>query len=228
MGSGTVPTDPLVKATELSRYNVPSSFLAQFDPRPFAVLISTAGALGVMAFQWQWIGDTSWSEPIVSDAGASFLYTLDDTFCDLTFATASYALNAEYTIDRNGVVTGGAGEVTAARFDLRVNACSAATYEAMQLMRDAIRPPLTRWGDDATTHAAAIAYAILKRGRGSTPPGADGSGDTNVYSAEGRALEFFRDIGKNGKPDSMVDTSTTIDGPLIPVYPKSPTQRRGW
>jgi len=225
MGTGPVPPGLLVTPALLSRYNVPSLFLGQFEPRPFSIQISTAGALGVMAFTWQWVGDTNWSAPIVSDAGSSWSYTLDDTFADLTFAAHVYTLNAVYTIDRNGVVTGGA-EVTAARFDLRQNACSAVTTEAMQLMRDAIHPPLQSWGDDATTHAAAWVYEVLKRGRGLAPVEA-APGDANVFTAADEAKKFFASIGEKGKPDSMVDTSTTVDGPLIPVYPYG-DHPRGW
>jgi hypothetical protein len=214
----------LVTPAQLSRYNVPSSFLAQFEPRPFQLQITTGGALGTMAFAWQWAGDTSgYSAPIVSDAGSSWPYTLEDVFADLTFAAHTYVLNTVYTIDRNGVVTGGS-EVTASRFDLRQNACSAVTREAMTLMRDAIRPPLVAWDDDATTHAAAWAYEILKRGRGLAPADA-APGDANVLGGGAAARKYFEMIGEKGKPDSMTDTSPTVDGPLIPVYPTGDTPR---
>lgn len=226
MGSGTVPPDLLVTPAQLSRFNVPSAFLAQFAARPFTVQISSGGALGAMAFYWQFPGDSSWSAPIVSAAGASWLYTLDDVFADLTFAARTYSVGETYNVDAGGTVTGAVG-LTAAMFDLRVNACSAATAEAMMLMRDAISPPLKAWGDDVTTHAASIAYAILKRGRGATPEHAGGEGDMNVFTAEGRALDFFKRIGKDGRPDTMTDTSTTVDGPMIAAYPTS-DRLRGW
>lgn len=226
MGQGTVPPGLLVEPGQLSRYNVPSSFLAQFEARPFLVQISTAGALGTMQFIWQYPGDASWSAPVVSTAGATWAPTVEEAFCDLTFAAATYGLGDTYAIDAAGQVTGPSGNLSAARFDLRLNACSAATLEALMLMRDAIRPPLTVWGDDATTHAAAMAYAILKRGRGATPDGA-GDGDAVVFSGEGRAIEYFKSIGEKGRPDSMTDTSPTVDGPLIPVYPFGNTLR-GW
>lgn len=223
--TGVIPPGYLVTPAQLSRYNVPSAFLAQFAPRPFSILISLGGTLGTMQFQWQYPGDSAWSESFVSAAGATWPYTLDDTFSDLTFAARTYALNESYTIDAAGTVTGAAG-LTVVRFDLRTTACSAATAEAMTLMRDAIRPPLTTWGDDAVTHAASMAYALLKRGRGATPNGA-GDGDTNVFSAETVARAFFSDIGANGKPDSMIDTSPTTDGPLLAAYP-SGDDLRGW
>lgn len=224
--NGAIPPGLLVAPPQLSRYNVPSAFLTQFAPLPFNVLISQGGALGAMQFQWQYPGDTAWSASIVSAAASPpWLFTLDDTFTDLTFAARTYVLNETYAIDASGNVTGAAG-LTAARFDLRSTACSAATAEAMTRMRDAIRPPLTSWGDDAVTHAAAMVYAILKRGRGATPTGA-GTGDANVFTAEDAARAFFDDIGANGRPDNMTDTSPTSDGPLMAAYPTGDCLR-GW
>ncbi len=224
--TGAVPPGYLVTPAQLSRYNVPSAFLAQFALRPFSIQITTGGALGVMQFAWQYAGDSAWSAPVVSVAGATWATTVEDTFSDLTFATRTYALGETYTVDSNGVVAGAAG-LTAVRFSLVTNACSAATAEAMTLMRDAVRPPLTTWGDDAVTHAAALVYAILKRGRGATPDTAGGDGDDNVFSAERRSLEFFASIGKSGRPDNMTDTSPTADGPLLAAYPFGDTSR-GW
>lgn len=223
--TGVIPPGFLVTPAQLSRYHVPSAFLAQFAPLPFSILISQGGVLGTMQFQWQYPGDSAWSSPITSVAGTTWPYTLEDTFSDLTFAARTYVLNETYTVDPAGVVTGAAG-LTAARFDLRATACSAATAEAMTLMRDAIRPPLTTWGDDAVMHAAAMVYGILKRSRGATPQGA-GEGDANVFSAEEVARKFFSDIGANGRPDNMIDTSPTADGPLVPAYPSGDTLR-GW
>jgi hypothetical protein len=223
--TGVIPPGYLVTAALLSRYNVPSAFLAQFGVRPFSIQISTGGALGTMQFIWQYPGDSAWSAPIVSAAGATWLYTLDDVFADLTFAARTYVLAETYSVDAGGTVTGAAG-LTAARFSLVTNACSAVTAEAMQLMRDAIRPPLLTWGDDAVTHAAAMVYAVLKRGRGLTPDGA-GEGDSNLFAAERIARQFFKDIGENGRPDSMTDSSPTSDGPLIAAYPSGDTER-GW
>lgn len=223
--TGAIPTDFLITPRLLSRYNVPSAFLSQFDARPFNIQISTGGALGVMQFQWQYAGDTAWSAPIVSVAGSTWAYTLDDTFSDLTFAARTYVLAEAYTVDTNGAVTGATG-LTAARFSLVTNACSAVTAEAMTLMQDAIHPPLTVWGDDAATHAAAMVYAVLKRGRGLTPDGA-GVGDENLFVAEKIARKFFSDIGENGRPANMTDTSASSDGPMIPAYPAGDTLR-GW
>jgi hypothetical protein len=226
MGTGTVPPGTLVTPAQLSRYNVPADFLAQFEPRPFQIQITTGGALGVMQFAWQWLGDTSgYSAPIVSDAGTSWAHTVDSVFADLTFAAQTYAQNTLYAVDRNGVVTGGTG-LTATRFDQRQLACSAVTREAMILMRDAIRPPLMAWDDDATTHAAAWVYEILKRGKGLAPPDA-APGDQNVLTGGEMARKYFEMIGEKGRPDSMVDTSPTVDGPLLPDYPRGDSLR-GW
>lgn len=224
MGAGSIPPGLLVTPAQLSRWGVPGAFLAQFEPRPIDVLVAVGGGLGTMAIQWRWSGDVNFSASIVSDSGGSWSTTIEDAYCDLTFS-GSFTLNTLYTIDRNGVVAGGSG-VTAARFDLRLNACSAVTREAMMLMRDAIRPPLTAWGDDATTHAAAWAYEVLKRGRGMAPIDA-APGDEHVLTGGDHARTFFKHIGENGKPDSMTDTSTTVDGPLIPIYPYGDTSR-GW
>lgn len=224
MGTGPVPPWMLVTPAQLSRYNVPSDFLAQFQPRPFQVQIVVAGALGSMAFAWQWLGDSAYSASIYSAAGAPWTWTVDSAFADLTFAAATYGLNDTYIVDTSGHVTGPSGNVSAALWDQRQLACSAVTLEAMQRMRDAIRPPLLTWGDDATTHAAAWVYAILKRGKGATPQGA-GAGDENIFLAEKSAQNFFSSIGAGGKPDSMTDTSTTTDGPLFAAYPSGDTPR---
>ncbi|MGH8323450.1 MAG: hypothetical protein ACRETD_06580 [Steroidobacteraceae bacterium] len=218
MGTGPVPPGALVTPALLSRFNVPSSFLAQFAPRPYQIQVLVPGVLGTVQFQWQYPGDSAWSAPIVSTAGAAWAFTLDDTFTDLTFAAATYNLNDTYTVDANGAVSGPSANITAARFDLRQNACSAVTAEAMTLMRDAIHPPLLTWGDDATTHAAAWAYEVLKRGRGMAPEDA-AVGDANVLTGGELARKYFASIGENGRPDSMTDSSPTVDGPLIPVYP---------
>jgi hypothetical protein len=226
VGTGIVPPDLLVTPGQLSRYNVPAGFLAQFAARPFLLQITTGGTLGVMQFAWQYSGDSAWSPPIASAAGNAFQYTIDDTFADLTFGAATYNVGDTYNVDAFGNVTGPSTHVAAARFDLRQTACSAATTEALMLMADAVHPPLQTWGDDVTTHAAALAYAILKRGRGATPQGA-GVGDANVFDAEKIAREFFKRIGENGMPSSMTDSSSSTDGPLIPVYPFGDPPR-GW
>jgi len=223
------PPDLLVTPAQLSRYNVPSQFLAQFALKSFVLTITVGGDLGVMEFTWLAVGDTGESASVGTAAGATWMKTIDDVFADLTFASGTYVVDSTYTIDENGIVTpsaGGLPTVTCARFDLRQSACSAATTEAMYLMRDAIRPPLTAWGDDARTHAAALSYAILKRGRGAAPMDA-AVGDEHVFRAEDVARKFFEGIGKNGRPDNMTDTSPSHDGPMFAAYPSSDT-RRGW
>lgn len=220
--------DPLVEPSELSRWGVPSAFLAQFEPRPIDVKISTGGALGAMAFAWKWAADgvDSYSDPIVSDAGASFAFTLEDAFAVLTFAAGTYTANTVYRVTRAGTVSGGSG-LTVERLDVRALACGSVTAEAMTLMRDAVRPPLVSWSDDIRTHAAAMVYAILKRRVGATPAESGGAGDQNVFFAEEAARRFFSAIGKMGKPDGVVDASSTSDGPLIARYPSS-RSLRGW
>jgi hypothetical protein len=214
------PPDPLVQPAQLSRFGVPADFVGKFALRPFQVQILVGGALGTMQFVWRYAGDTDWSNtPIVSTGGTSWAYTLDDVFADLVFAAAAYVALTVYAVDASGAVTGGAGELAATRFSLPVNACSAATMESLTLMRDAVTQPLLSWGDDVRTHAAAMVHAILKRGRGATPPGG-GMGDENIWIAETNARRFFLGIGERGKPDSITDSSPTLDGPMFSVYPE--------
>ncbi len=221
--------DLLVTPAQLSRFNVPSAFLSQFSPRPIEVLISTAGALGVMAIEWRFLGDSEWSAPVISAAGATWAVTIDDAFVDLAFEDGAYVVDTQYAIDTGGTVTPGSGAIanlSAAFFDLRQNSCTAVRDEAMTLCRDALRPPLVSWGDDVRTHAAAMAYAILKRGRGATAQSA-GVGDEHIFLAEDAGRKFFEKIGENGKPDTIVDSSATDDGPLFAAYPAGDTSR-GW
>lgn len=220
-----VQVDPLVPPAQLSRWGVPSAFLVQFEPRPIEVKIDTTGALGTIAIVWRWVGDAAWSPPIVSDAGTNWVVELEDAFAQLTFVAATYTA-ITYRVDRTGGVTGGSG-LTAERYDARVNACSSATAEAMMLMLDAVRAPLVSWSDDVRTHAAALAYAILKRGRGSTPTEAGGAGDANIFLGEDAARRFFDKIGKSGRPDGIVDSSVSADGPMIPQFPRGDSLR-GW
>lgn len=231
MGTGPVPPGLLITPALLSRYNVPSDFLAQFAARPFQLQITTGGVLGVMAFAWQFVGDDSYSSPIGSSAITPWPYTIDSAFADLTFAAGTYVQSSTYLVDALGNVTLGTGSpiagLSASLWDRRQTACSAASAEAMKLMRDAIRPPLMSWGDDATTHAAAMAYALLKRGVGATPPGA-GDGDANIFTGETLARAFFEAIGRGGKPDDMIDNSPSLDGPLLPAYPRGAGTLRGW
>jgi hypothetical protein len=229
VGAGPVPPGLLVQPAQLSRYNVPSAFLAQFDAKPFLLEVLVGGALGALQLQWQYPGDTGWSAPIVSTAGASWAYTLDDTFADLTFAAGTYRAGDQYLVDAAGnVVPQGsalAGLISAARFDLRANACSAITSEALMLMADAITPPLLSWGDDVTMHAAEWVYERLKRGRGMAPSGA-AAGDASVATEGFEARKFFAAIGENGRPSTMTDSSAPSDGPIA-LLPYGDC-RRGW
>jgi hypothetical protein len=220
------PPDPLVAPGDLSRFNVPGEFLARFRRRPFQVQVVTAGALGALAVQWRFLGDEAYSETIYSSAGASWQLELDDAYAVLTFAAATYQAAITYTVDANGNVTGGAGELTASMLDMVAQACATVTGEALILMADAIKPPLSAWGDEIRQHAANMAYAALKRGKGATPKGV-GAGDDHIFLAEDAARRFFGAIGKGGKPDSVVDSSVSSDGPMLAAYPWS-RPPRGW
>jgi hypothetical protein len=221
----TCPPDNLVEPSVLTRFGVPGSFLAQFAPRSFQVVIEVSGTLGTMAISWRQSSTEVGSDPVISTTGATWTIAIDDFNADLTFAAGSYTATTVYTIDEAGNVTGGSG-LTASRFDLRVNACSSVTTEALALMQDAVRQPLTAWGDDTRSHAAAMVYAWLKRSKGATAIGA-GMGDENVFLAEDIGRKFFIGIGQRGKPPSISDTSTSSDGPMFAAYPTS-DEPRGW
>jgi hypothetical protein len=210
----------------LSRFNVPGEFLARFRRRPFQVQVITAGTLGALAVQWCFLGDAAFSPTIYSSAGATWALELDDAYAVLTFANIAYTANALYTIDANGNVTGGAGELTATMLDLVAQACTTVTGEALIRMADAVKPPMTSWGDEIRQHAANMVYAALKRGKGATPKGV-GAGDDHIFLAEDAARRFFDGIGTRGKPDSVADSSVSADGPMLPAYPWS-RPPRGW
>jgi hypothetical protein len=224
------PPDPLVKPTELPRFGVSRDFLAEFLHRPFQVQISTSGDLGAMGYQWRQSSSDSWSVEYKSSAGSTWSDERDENFATLTFATAYYVEASVFLIDAAGVVTWGGGAadattLTATVYDLPTNACSSVTSEALYLMEDAVDQPLTAWGDDVRQHVADWVFAILKRGRGATPQGG-GLGDENIFLAEQAAKDFFRRIGEKGRPESIVDSSPAIDGPMV-LYPVSDTPR-GW
>lgn len=226
----TSPPDPLVTVAELPRYGVPASFLEQFRPRTIEVKIETAGALGTMRIVWRPKGtDDYTNDPIPSDPGATWEFTIEDAFASLTFAAGSYVDETVYTIAVDGTVTNGAGAiagVTAERFDMRSIAVLAATSEAHKLMADGITPPLTAWGDDVKMHAAGIAYEHLKFGRGFTANGA-GVGDENVVLRAQNGRRFFADIGASGlPPHGITDSAPSEDGPIM-HYPTGDTLE-GW
>ena len=221
------PPGNLVEPGELAQFNVPAAFLVQFTPRPLDVQISTGGVLGAMQFTWRWTGEANFSPtPIPSSATGPSSYPLDVAFAGLTFAARTYVLGETYTIDEAGAVTGAAG-LAATRYDRRATACSAVTAEALTLMQDAVKRPLKTWTDDARTHAAAMVYAVLKTGVGSTAKNA-GEGDENIYSAAALARAYFLRIGEKGRPDGWVDGSVSADGPMFSAYATSAEPARGW
>lgn len=223
------PPDPLIAPAQLSRYNVPSDFLAQFLPRPFLLQIAAAGALGAMQFQWMYPGDADWSVLIVSTAGASWTDSIDKTFTDLSFAAATYGQGDTYMVDALGSVIPQAGAqsglISATRYDQRAITCSAVTQEALTLMGNAVKQPLLTWGDDARMHAAAWVYEWLKYGKGLAPDLA-AVGDANIINGADRARKYFATIGEKGRPESMTDSSPSADGPMM-RYPTS-DKPRGW
>lgn len=229
MGTGPVPPGLLVQPAQLSRYNVPGDFLAQFDARPFLLQIAAGGALGAMQYQWQYPGDSDWSPLIVSTAGSSWASTIRKTSTDLTFAAGAYAEGDTYMVDAAGTVTpqgsAQAGLISASRYDQVMITCSAVTAEALTKMTDAITAPLLSWADDATMHAAAWVYEWLKYGKGLAPEEA-AVGDANVIAGGAKARKYFEDIGAAGKPATMTDSSVSADGPLLSAYPSGDCPRK--
>lgn len=214
---------PLVTPAELPKWGASPAFLAQFEPRPIDVKIETGGALGVMEFSWKWATDSVYEPtPIVSDSGLSFFHDLTKAFAELTWSALTYVEGTVFRVDRNGVVSGGIG-LTATRYDQRIRGCTGVTAEAMTLMEGAVRAPLVTWSDDLRIHATAMVRAFLLRCVGAS---AQGDGDTHVFLAEDAARQFFRDIGRRGKPAGIVDTSPDVDGPMR-RYPRS-KPLRGW
>ena len=221
------PPDPLVSTAQLPQFGVPPDFLFQFRARAFQILIATGGALGTMTWQWRWTGDTAWSSFIYATSTVSpWTWTIDEAFAALSFPAGTYTATHVYSVDEAGTVTGVGPAISCTRYDLAANACSAATAEALTLMQNAVRQPLTAWGDDVRQHAASMAYAALKRSRGATPTGA-GLGDEIVFIAAQEARSFFGLNGKQGRPPSILDTSITTDGPMFAAYPVGDIPR-GW
>lgn len=230
------PPDPLVAPSALTKWGVPAPFMAQFRLRPIEILVSVGGALGTMIIRQRNLGDDEWSaDAVPSEAGATWVVDLDDafatsaatTFATLTFAAGVYVVDTVYVVDSAGTVTPGAGAiagVTASRTYLPAEGCSAVTAEALQLMENAVKAPLTEWPDSFRRHAAAMVHAFLKRSRGSTAKGG-GDGDEVIYAAEATGREFFLHVGENGKPPGVVDTSPTDDGPMFAAYPTGGDQR---
>ncbi len=230
----SAPTDNLCEPSELTRYGVPGSFVAQFPPRPMQVKIDTGGALGTMQFVYKLAAEDNYNNTPIASSTATTPWTIEldeqvNLYASLSFAAATYVTNDVYFINEVGTVTqttGTAGGLTATRYDLRTTACSSVTREALMLMQNAVTAPLTAWTDDARTHAAAMVYAILKRGRGFTAQPA-GVGDENILAAEAMARAYFINIGEKGKPAGWTDSSVTDDGPIFSSYPSGNTPR-GW
>jgi hypothetical protein len=68
------------------------------------VLCSTAGALGTAAFQFS-VGGVAYSTPVVSVAGATWVYRVPGSFVTLTFAAGTYVLAGVHTIATTGAIT---------------------------------------------------------------------------------------------------------------------------
>jgi len=236
------PPDPLVAPTELSQWGVPAPFLSQFRLRPFEVQISRGGTLGAMAIRYRMTGEEEWSpEEVMSESGSSWGVALDDafaqsapaTFAVMTFPAGDYPEETSYVVGADGTVTLGDSAIsgpTATRTYLPAQGCSAVTAEALQLMQNAIVPPLTAWPDSFKRHAAAMVHAFLKRSRGSTGRGSGSgadNGDDVLYAAEALARDFFIMVNENGKPPGTTDTSVPEESSVITSYPLG-IDERNW
>jgi len=220
----------LIPVAELPQY-IPGSFLEQFRVRPVEVKISTAGALGIMAFVWRPLGEANYSAPITSSPLSSWTYDLEGAFAIIIFGVGTYVLNSVYTIDEQGAVTrtGGAIDtVTSTRYDLREKKGQAATDMCLGWMEPAVRPPLTSWGADVKEHYAAVLHYLLKSHVGMAPTEA-AVGDANLRLRFEDAREWFQRIGKDrGEAQDLVDSSTDLrvgDTLLLPVSSAEPV---GW
>jgi hypothetical protein len=74
------------------------------------VKCSTAGTIGTAAFQFSVNGST-YSSPVVSVTGSTWVYRVPGTFCVLTFSAGTYVLNSTYTIATTGVITRGGSAI---------------------------------------------------------------------------------------------------------------------
>jgi len=223
------PPDLIVTVEELPRFNVPADFLAQFEPVSFEIEIQTPGVLGTMTFAWRKLGEENWSQYYKSISAATWTKTIGDVFSSLTFAARAYPgylTSDTFIVDENGTVTGTGTGLTVSRYSLPLQTCQAVTSEVMNLLRNAVKPPMLTWGDDFRQHAADWVHAILRRGRGMSSTDT-GMGDDNVLKAEEAAQKFFWRVGQGGKPDNVTDSSPSADGPMIQAYPVSRCLR-GW
>lgn len=76
------------------------------------VKITTAGALGTMAFTYQ-VGSGPVSQPVTSTASpVPNVFLVPGTHTRLSFAAGTYVLNSTYTIGTDGVVTVGGGGIS--------------------------------------------------------------------------------------------------------------------
>ena len=210
-----MPHPPLITRAELPRYGVPSGFLAQFDVRPLQVSVDTAGALGVAAFKWRRLGESSWSQPVTSSPRGPWSWSPDRSFAVITFAAGAYVTTSTYTIDEDGTVTrSGAGvdTVTATRWDAVEVNIATVTDKATSKMQPRYTLPLREWGDAVKKSAAQWVKWLLKGDVG-LAPAAIAAGDENIILDGQSAMAYFDELGQGeGKSPEITDSSSTGRG----------------
>jgi hypothetical protein len=219
----------LITPSDLPLYGAASDFLAQFAVQTLVVKITTAGALGTMAWAWKQLGDIDYSDPITSTTTTPNVISLPDPgYAALTFAAGSYVLDSTYTIDPSGTVTraGGAiNTVTATRSDIVTSMCEVVTSQAVTWMQPRAKPPIISVGTGCKSWLADIVIYRLKSRVGMSP-GTIGSGDENLRLRAEDAEKNLRAIGRSdNRPPDLVDSSTNNLGPGIPLMPRSLTRR---
>lgn len=227
---------PLVLLTELEQYGIDWKFIDRFVPRPLLISISTGGALGVMQYTWQKIdvgqNDTSPPYPTLATLAGAWSQRIAEAYADLTFAPGAYVQSTTYTLDVAGNVYPGAGAIaglTASRYDLRTTNIQAATDLALGWMAPAVIPPLSVWGADMKSKAAALWAGLMLGIRGAAPVEVS-PGDERVLTDAHEAIEWFKSVGRGEvTPQNLGDSSdpnqiTSGGLQLLPVS-KPP---RGW
>jgi hypothetical protein len=215
----------LIQVTDLQQLGASSDFLVQFQPRPLTVQIVAGGALGVMTWQWQQVGDSAFSSVISSEAqgGAAWSYSLSDPgFGVLTFPDGTYVINTTYLVSSTGSVTPGASAyagLTATRFDARLLACIEVTSLAVTWMQPRVVPPVISVGQQIVGWLADIVMYRLRSRQGMTPPEA-GAGDDNVRLRAKDAEAQLKAIGASAdRPPDIVDSSQGDAGAGFAAYP---------
>lgn len=220
---------PLITPSDLLQNGATSDFLAQFQAQPLSILIIAGGPLGTMTWEWQQVGDTSFSSTIPSEVvagGGSWVFGLPDpTWAIATFAPGAYNTGDVYNVNSSGIVTGGTGGgiglISATRFDLRLQVCDATTSKAVTWMLPRCTPPILSVGSQVKEWMSSVAIYALRSRQGITPSGA-GAGDDNVRARAVDGEKNLKSIGvSQQRPPDIVDSSPGNAGAGFTVLPIS-------